>query len=90
MVRRASLDLPAGDIKTSAGEILVRTKGRRYFASDYRDVAVITKPDGSKVTLGQIASLTDGFQDVDREATSKRLVDRATHAHAERRPVAQS
>ncbi|UCE83375.1 MAG: efflux RND transporter permease subunit [Deltaproteobacteria bacterium] len=64
-VRGASLDLPAGSVKTAGGEILVRTKGRRYYAADYRDIAVITRPDGSKVTLGQIAMLRDGFEDVD-------------------------
>ena len=67
-VRKASLDLPAGRIKTAGGEILIRTKGRRYFAEDYRDVAVITRPDGSKVTLGQIADLKDDFEDVDISA----------------------
>ncbi|MEE9610834.1 MAG: efflux RND transporter permease subunit, partial [Desulfatiglandales bacterium] len=46
-------------------EVLVRTKGRRYYASDYQDVAVITRADGSNVTLGQIASLKEGFEDVD-------------------------
>lgn len=65
LVQRASLDLPAGNIKTSGGEILIRTKGRRYHAPDYRDIAVITRPDGSKVTLGEIATLRDGFEDVD-------------------------
>ncbi len=64
-VRKGSLDLPAGRIKTSSGEILIRTKGRRYHAEDYRDVAVITYADGRKVTLGQIANLRDGFEDVD-------------------------
>ncbi len=64
-VRRASLDLPAGSVKTAGGEILVRTKGRRYYAGDYRDIAVISRTDGSKVTLGQIAQLRDGFEDVD-------------------------
>ena len=64
-VRHGSLDLPAGRVKTSGGEILVRTKGRRYHASDYQDIAVITRADGSKVTLGQIANLRDGFEDVD-------------------------
>ncbi len=65
LVRRGSLDLPAGSVKTPAGEILIRTKGRRYYAADYRDIAVITRPDGSTVTLGQIAKLTDGFKNVD-------------------------
>ena len=64
-VRHGSLDLPAGRVKTSGGEILVRTKGRRYHAADYQDIAVITRADGSKVTLGQIANLRDGFEDVD-------------------------
>ncbi|MBW1942581.1 MAG: efflux RND transporter permease subunit [Deltaproteobacteria bacterium] len=67
-VRRASLDLPAGSVKTSGGEILVRTKGRRYYAADYRDVAVMTRSDGSKLTLAQIAILSDGFEDVDLTA----------------------
>ena len=65
VVRRASLDLPAGSVKTAGGEILVRTKGRRYYAGDYYDIAVITRPDGSKVILGQIAELKDGFEDID-------------------------
>ena len=64
-VRTASLDLPAGSVKTAGGEILVRTKGRRYRAADYDDVAVIARADGSKVTLGQIANLKEAFEDVD-------------------------
>jgi len=65
IVQRASLDLPAGSVKTGEGEILIRTKGRRYWANEYADIAVITRADGSKVTLDQIATLTDGFEDVD-------------------------
>ncbi|HDZ90770.1 MAG TPA: efflux RND transporter permease subunit, partial [Deltaproteobacteria bacterium] len=64
-VKMGSLDLPAGRIRTGSGEILIRTKGRRYYAAEYRDIPVITRPDGSKVTLGQIADLNDGFEDVD-------------------------
>ncbi len=64
-VRQASLDLPAGSVKTRDGEILIRTKGRRYYARDYGDVAVITRPDGSKITLEEIALLSDGFEDLD-------------------------
>jgi multidrug efflux pump subunit AcrB len=67
-VRKGSLDLPAGRLKTSGGEILIRTKGRRYHADDYRDVAVITYADGRKVTLGQIAGLKDSYEDVDMSA----------------------
>jgi len=64
-VRRASLDLPAGSVKTAGGEILVRAKGRRYHADEYADIALITRPDGTKLTLGQIARLNEGFEDTD-------------------------
>jgi len=65
IIARSSFDLPAGSVKTEGGEILIRTKGKRYYADDYRDIAVINRPDGSRVTLDQIAELKDGFQDID-------------------------
>jgi len=64
-IKLASFDLPAGSVKTKGGEILIRTKGRLYYADEFADISVITRTDGSKVTLGQIASLSDGFEDVD-------------------------
>ncbi|MGD8846101.1 MAG: efflux RND transporter permease subunit [Desulfobacteraceae bacterium] len=67
-VRRFSLDLPAGSVKTRNGEVLVRTKGRRYLAENYRDIPVITHADSSEVTLGHIAVIRDTFQDVDLSA----------------------
>lgn len=64
-VARASLDLPAGSVKTAAGEILVRTKGRRYRAVDYEDIPIIMRPDGSEITLDQIADIREGYADID-------------------------
>ncbi|MEW5736472.1 MAG: efflux RND transporter permease subunit [Thermodesulfobacteriota bacterium] len=64
-VQSGGLDLPAGSVKTGVGEVLVRSKGRRYYAKDYADIAVLSRADGSKVTLGRIAQLSDGFEDVD-------------------------
>ena len=65
IVRRASLDLPAGRIKGQGRELLVRTKGRKYHAPEFRNIVVISRPDGSRVTLGQIAKVKDGFEDRD-------------------------
>ena len=70
-ISNASLDLAAGSIKTKNAEILVRAKGRRYHAEDYANVPIITKTDGSQVTLGQIAKLKDGFEDSDLFARFK-------------------
>ncbi len=71
LVQQASLDLPAGNIKSEDGTILIRTKGRRYRAADYADIAILTSPDGTKVTLGQIATLSDGFEDIDMAVMTK-------------------
>ncbi|MBU8921635.1 MAG: efflux RND transporter permease subunit [Bacteroidales bacterium] len=64
-VTRESLDLPAGSIKSKDGTLMIRTKGRRYYASEYSDITIIRNPDGSKVTLGQLADLSDGFEDTE-------------------------
>ncbi len=62
-VRRSSLDQPAGSIKTTAGEILLRTKGQAYTAEDFAKISVINRDDGTQVTLGEIANIRDGFEE---------------------------
>ncbi len=62
-VRRGSLDLPGGQIRTRNEEILVRTKGQNYIAEDFRAIVVRTNRSGAEVRLGQIAKITDGFEE---------------------------
>lgn len=64
-VRASSLDLPAGSVRTEAGEILIRTQARRYRAPEFESITVVTRPDGSTLSLGQIAKVVDGFEEVD-------------------------
>ncbi len=64
-IRRASLDLPGGTIKTEGGEILLRTKERRYFGPEYADITVVTNPDGAQVKLADIARVRDDFEETD-------------------------
>jgi len=64
-IRAASLDLPGGTIKTSSGEILLRTKERRYWGPEYADIDIISKADGGLVRLGDIAHVVDGFADTE-------------------------
>jgi multidrug efflux pump subunit AcrB len=68
-VRRASLDLPGGTIRTEGGEILLRTKERRYIGSEYADIVVLNQADGTQVRLGDIAVVRDTFQETDTSAT---------------------
>ena len=64
-IRKAGFDLPLGEMKGTEQELLLRAKGKRYHAGQYRDIPIITRPDGSMVTLGDIAILRDGFEEVD-------------------------
>ncbi len=64
-VARSSLDLPAGSVDAASGEVLIRTKGRRYYAREFRDIPVITRSDGSRLSLGHMATISEGFADVD-------------------------
>jgi multidrug efflux pump subunit AcrB len=67
-VRRASLDLPAGSIKTEGGEILLRTKERRYFGPGYADIVILSDTDGTLVQLEDIAEVKDTFRETDEFA----------------------
>ena len=63
-IRRGSLDLPAGAIRSEAGDIQVRTKGQAYVGRDFEDIVVRTNPDGTRVLLKDIANIRDGFAEV--------------------------
>ena len=65
-VRKGSLDLPGGSIKTAAGEILLRTKGQAYWGDEYENLVVKTGPDGTRLYLKDVARVVDGFADTDQ------------------------
>ena len=62
-VRNSSLDMPGGAIKARDGEILIRSKGQAYWGEEFEDIVVLTRPDGTKVTLAEIAEIRDGFEE---------------------------
>jgi multidrug efflux pump subunit AcrB len=64
-IRQSSLDLPGGAIKAGGGEILVRTKGQAYRGQEFEDIVVVTHPDGTAVTVGDLARVVDGFEEGD-------------------------
>jgi multidrug efflux pump subunit AcrB len=67
-VRRSSLDLPGGSIETEGGEILLRTKGQAYWGAEFEKLVVLTRPDGTRLLLGDVATVRDGFEDTDQAA----------------------
>lgn len=68
-LKAASVDLPAGGIKTIGGEVLLRIKERRDYGKEFMRLPIITTPDGGEILLGQIANIKDGFEEANQFAT---------------------
>ena len=64
-IRDSSIDLPGGAIRTSGGDILLRTEGQVYTGKEYGDLVLRTFPDGTRLLLSDIATIKDGFVEVD-------------------------
>ena len=63
-IAAASVELGGGRLKTSGGDILVRVKDRRNFADQYAQLPLLTLDDGSRILLGDMATVREGFEDV--------------------------
>ena len=62
-IKRASVELPGGAIRTPSGDILVRMKERRDFGPEFAQIPIITASDGSQILLDDIAIIKDGFEE---------------------------
>ena len=64
-VRKSSLDVPGGTIKTDSGDILLRTTGQAYQGQEFENLIVRTRADGTRIYLKDVAEVVDGFSDTD-------------------------
>ncbi len=63
LIVQSSEDVPAGAVETSAGEILLRMQDRKQWAEEFGKIKIVTSESGSAVSLGDIAKITDGFEE---------------------------
>lgn len=80
-VRIASIDLPGGSIKTDAGSIQLRATGQVYTGQDYSQIVLRSFADGTRLLLGDIATINDGF--VETEGFSRSNGKRALHVRVQ-------
>ncbi|MFD1216519.1 efflux RND transporter permease subunit [Microbulbifer celer] len=66
LVSNAAVDVPAGGVKSEAGEILVRVTERRDWARQFGDITVARSPGGGTVRLKDIATIRDALVDEPR------------------------
>jgi len=60
-IRNSSVDMPGGSIRSDGGDILLRTEGQVYTGQEFARLVLRTFPDGTRLTLGDIANIQDGF-----------------------------
>ncbi len=64
-IARSAIELPGGGVKTSGGEVLLRTTERRDLGREFENLTVLSTKDGSRVKLEDIARIRDGFEEQD-------------------------
>ena len=66
-IRAWTLELPSGSLRGAGGNVNVRTMGVAERAEAIRSIVVKARPDGSMLRVGDLATVTDDFVDVDLE-----------------------
>ena len=58
-----SMNLSLGELYTDSGHIILHSLSKRTTGKEFEDIPLITQLDGSVVTLGDVATIRDGFAD---------------------------
>jgi len=62
-VRSQSRNMSAGQIRAANGYINLRVENQAYRGHEFERIPVVTLEDGTKVLLGDIATIKDGFEE---------------------------
>jgi multidrug efflux pump subunit AcrB len=61
VLRNSSVDLPAGMIQASDGNVLLRTQGKSYSGEEFANIVLRSRDDGSQLLLSDVATIKDAF-----------------------------
>jgi len=62
-VRSSSRNMSAGQIRAANGYINLRVENQAYRGHEFEQIPLITLEDGTKILLGDVASIVDGFEE---------------------------
>ncbi|MBN1189700.1 MAG: efflux RND transporter permease subunit [Dehalococcoidales bacterium] len=60
-LERQSIDLPAGIVRTAAGDLVVRFENLRSTPGEFHDIVIVSSSSGGAVRLGDIATIRKMF-----------------------------
>ncbi|MCB1616041.1 MAG: efflux RND transporter permease subunit [Pseudomonadales bacterium] len=62
-VQSTSINLPAGEIRSENGDIQIQTRGQAYTREDFENIVLLSTLDGTRIRLGDVATVRDAFQE---------------------------
>lgn len=62
-IRKTSINVPAGTIRTDTGDIQIQTRAQAFEEAEFSSIPIRSNPDGSIILLGDIAHIRDGFSE---------------------------
>jgi multidrug efflux pump subunit AcrB len=62
-IRAQSINLPSGIIRSDSGTLSIRTENQAYGAAAFKELILVSRADGTRIKLGDIANINDGFEE---------------------------
>lgn len=85
-IRGTSLNLPAGTIKASDGDIRLQSRGQAYTREEFENIPLLSNTDGTQIVLGDVATIVDGFEDLDIQTRFNGKPSHNLHVYVTSRP----
>lgn len=64
-IRNNSINLSSGRVRTETGDVRLRARNLADTEVDFQQIVIIQNPDGSRIRVGDVARVIDGFEDND-------------------------
>ncbi|HBO15132.1 MAG TPA: AcrB/AcrD/AcrF family protein [Porticoccaceae bacterium] len=62
-VQRSSISAPAGSIRGENGTLQLQTRGQAFSTDEFNKIVIKSKPDGSRITVGDVATVLETTED---------------------------
>ncbi len=59
----SSVDISVGSIRNGFGALQIRAEGRAYYEEEFADITLLQQPNGTRIKLGDIATIKDGVSE---------------------------
>lgn len=85
IISRQNLDRPVGEVASDTGSTLLRLTAERRSLHEYGNIVIVSNDAGGEVRLGDIATITDTFEDP--EVLTTRAGERAALLNISKTPT---